>query len=85
MASPGPPSTVSSLPAELRTPPLPPVVLVGHPEVHRDIGVWASQVLRPPLLALAVPDATADSLLRVFGAPHAGHAEASHACMPSAS
>lgn len=68
MAATGAPSSVSLLPAELRTPPLPPVVLVGHPEVHRDIGVWASQVLRPPLVALAVPDATPESLLRVFGA-----------------
>ena len=67
MAAPAPPSSLSALPAELRTPPLPPVALVGHPEVHRDIGVWASQVLRPPLVALSVADATEQSLVRALG------------------
>lgn len=65
----------SALPSELRTPPLPLVALVGHPEVHRDLGVWASQVLRPPLVAIAVADANESVLARLFG----GYQRATHA------
>ena len=70
----------SALPSELRTPPLPLVALVGHPEVHRELGVWASQVLRPPLVAIAVAEANESVLARLFGgwgwlrAPEGGEA-----------
>jgi hypothetical protein len=61
------PQALQSLPQELRTPPLPLVALVGSPEVHREFGVWASQVLRPPLVAVAVADANEGVLTRLFG------------------
>jgi hypothetical protein len=58
----------NQLPAELTRPPLPLVALVGQPEVHRELGLWASQVLRPPLIAIAVSDTSEAVLSRVFGA-----------------
>lgn len=57
----------SSLPAECRTPPLPLAALVGAPDVHRDFGLWASQVLRPPLVAVAVAEPNEAVLTRFFG------------------
>jgi len=61
------PQALQSLPTELRTPPLPLIALVGSPEVHREFGVWATQVLRPPMVAMAVADANEPVLARLFG------------------
>jgi hypothetical protein len=73
MASSPVPAAVQQLPAELRTPPLPLVALLCHPEVHGAMGVWASQVLRPPLVAIAAAEPNEAVLARLFGKRH--HAE----------
>lgn len=52
---------------ELRTPPLPLVVLVGVPDAHRALGTWASQALRPPLMAYGVAEPSEATLAAFFG------------------
>jgi hypothetical protein len=66
-SSPTPQSAVQQLPPELRTPPLPLVALVGHPELHAAVGAWMSQVLRPPILCHAVAEPSEPIVARLFG------------------
>lgn len=61
------PSVLNTYPPEIRTPPLPLVAFVGCQELHKDIGTFFSQVLRPPLVSLGVADASEHLLTRLFG------------------
>jgi len=63
---------MNTYPVEYKSPPLPLIAFVGCPELHKDIGTFFSQVLRPPLLSLGVADASEQLLTRVFGGcqPH---------------
>ena len=52
--------------AELRTPPLPLVAFIQHSELHKDIGAYFSQTLRPPLVSVGVVEANEQLLARLF-------------------
>lgn len=59
---------MNQYPAELRTPPLPLVALVGSPELHREVGSYFSQGLRPPVVSVVgVAEPNEQLLGRLFG------------------
>ncbi len=59
---------MNTYPPELKSPPLPVVAFIGQQEVHKEVGSYFSQVLRPPLLSIGAAEATEQLLARVFGA-----------------
>ena len=65
-----PPPPLVALPPLLSTPPLPVVALVGMAELHREVGAFLAS-LRPPVVSMGVPAASAPLLARLFG-PHKG-------------
>jgi hypothetical protein len=52
--------------AELRTPPLPLIAFIQHSELHKDVGAYFSQTLRPPLVSVGVVEANEQLLARLF-------------------
>lgn len=54
-------------PQEHRTPPLPLVALLGCVELHKDVGDYFIQQLRPPLVALGCTEPLEQFVPRAFG------------------
>lgn len=58
---------MNNLPAELRTPPLPLIAFIGCPELHKDVGMYFNQTLRPPFFSVGLAEPNEQLLIRLFG------------------
>jgi hypothetical protein len=59
---------MNALPAELRTPPLPLIVFIGCPDVHKEVGISINQYVHPPFFPIGLTEPSEPLLVRVFGA-----------------